>query len=170
MEKQAQALHVVDISSFKESGPILERLLPLANANLVQYVSEMLKNMGGSLAYQATGCAMKNGVFAQSTIGSGVQVALFGGKLVSYCKSRSVCDAYLINIGKMIIPRSENEGKVLRLTAFVDGSEMLNRPGLNGAGFNHSCSNANCVMTSGVLVQVWSYEVYRQVLVVLVWV
>lgn len=162
MDKGLEALQV-DSSSFKDSGPLLERLIPLASTNLMQYVSEMLKKMGGNLIYKPTGCAMKNGVFAQDTIAAGVQVALFGGTLVSCCKTRSVSEAYLINIGKLIIPRSENEGKVLRLNAFVDGSEMVAQDGLNGAGFNHSCFKANCVMTSGVLVQVWSYEVYRYV-------
>ena len=160
MEKDLGALQV-DSSSFKDSGPLLERLIPLASTNLMQYVSEMLKTMCGDLIYKPTECAMKNGVFAQTTIPAGVQVALFGGTLVSCCKTRSVSEAYLINIGKVIIPRSENDGKVMRVNAFVDGSEMCAKPGLNGAGFNHSCFEANCVMTSGVLVQVWSYEVYR---------
>ena len=151
----------LDSDSFKDVREVLERLIPLVNINFMEYYGKMVENLTGLLSYGPTGSTMNNGVFAAGTIPAGVQVALFGGKLMPVHKMRSEEDAYVISNGEAQIPRTETGGKVLKIKTCIDGSGMLHRLGLNAAAFNHSCFEANCVMTNSVFVQVWSFESQR---------
>lgn len=151
----------VDASLWGECGDVFARVLPLANENLSQYYHELGEKINGKLSYKSTGCDMKFGAFAEDVIPEGQEVALFAGSLIPHRKIRSEEDAYVIHISDIVIPRSENDGKVLKVKACIDGVDMVEKPGLNGSAFNHSCFEANCVMTNGVTVQTWSYESHR---------
>ncbi len=153
----------MDVDSFKEHSSVVSRLIEKANNIIdesgdVQFIRENAPKLFESAE---THSPMGTGLFAKTLIKKNTPLALFAGKIMVQVKKRPDLSAFVIDSGKMLVPRSENKNKFLEIKTCIDGESMQEVHGLNAGAFNHSCYQANCVMTEGLCIQYWSFDNIR---------
>jgi hypothetical protein len=158
------AIQLAD-DSFKEHTSIVSRLIKKANIIIDESEDVLsMKQMATKLFQSShTTSPMGFGLFATTLIKKNTQLAIFAGKIMTQVRKRSDLSAFVINNGKMLVPRSENNNRFIEFNTCIDGESMKEVPGLNASAFNHSCYQANCTMTEGLCVQYWSFQDIRSV-------
>jgi hypothetical protein len=156
------ALQLAD-DSFKEHTSTVSKLLKKANIIIDESEDVIsMREMAPKLFQSSdTNSPMGTGLFATALIKKNTPLAIFAGKIMTQVRKRSDLSAFVINNGKMLVPRSENNSRFAEFNTCIDGESMKAVPGLNAGAFNHSCYQANCTMTEGLCVQYWSFHDIR---------